>query len=100
MGRRRLLRLESHRNFKFYNFKEIQNLFLLGKVFLNTIEYMDNVHEEWMTMLPNLRDESSGAPEKEEEATDDKTVVDAQEKEVARGVTEEESPPAESSCGN
>ena len=61
---------------------------------------MDNVHEEWMTMLPNLRDESSGAPEKEEEATDDKTVVDAQEKEVPRGVTEEESPPAESSCGN
>ena len=99
MGRRRLLRLESHRSIKLYSFNKIQNSFPLGKVFLNTIEYMDNVHEEWMTMLPNLRDESSGAPEKEkEEAIDVKVAVDAQE-EVPSGVTEE-SPPAESPCGN
>ena len=85
-----------------------------GKVFLNTIEYMDSVHEEWTTMLPNLSSEDNGdggaptesADEEEEEAPVAVEVNQEEEEEEKQNGVAEEAPTldspiaAESPCGN
>ena len=109
------------------SWQDICNAYLIislpsGKVFLNTIEYMDGVHEEWTTMLPanlSTEEKGEGAPEQQPEKEADEVKPEAVEvsqeasevksevkdegeekQENQNGVTTPDSPSAQSPCGN